>query len=234
MKLTRKQKILRNFLICMLLCLGIHAAMGFPPYTVEGMCRQVARDYLLPELEPIYVLKEKHEYSGDIFKRTYTYVIARCEDYYLSFLYDRDLLLNEREYAAGVEMKKGSLCTARKGMMYLAGDFDAVDAAEMVVTATNGTDTRDFHFTGERLADDLFGFRYSEGDGFWFRLDEIPAEEMDLGEIAQYWYRTPHGNNGYSYDHAELPVMATLYDAAGNALETIETSIGTYDLHLWF
>ena len=58
--------------------------------------------------------------------------------------------------------------------------------------------------------------------------------EFSIGEIAQYWYRTPHGNNGYSYDHAELPVRATLYDAAGNALETIETSIGTYDLHLWF
>lgn len=233
MKLNRKQKILRNFLICLLLCLAIHAAVGFPPYTVEGMCAQVARDYLLPEVEPIYVHREKHKYSDDMFHRTYTYVVARCEDHYLAFLYDRDLLTNRREPFYGVELEQGVLCTARKGMLYAAGDFDAVASAEMVVTATNGTESRDFHFTGERLADDLFGFRYSEGDGWFFHLEEKKAEEMDLAEIARYWYRTPHGNGGYSYDHAELPLTLTLYDQDGEVLDTVERSVDTYELHLF-
>lgn len=232
MKLNRKQKILRNFLICLLLCLAIHAAMGFPPYTVQGMCDQVARDYLLPEAEPIYVHTEKHKYSGDAFNRTYTYIVARCEDHYLAFLYDRDLLMNRREAFYGVELEQDVLCTARKGMLYAAGDFEEVASAEMVVTAANGTETKVFHFVGERLADDLFGFRYSEEDGRW-QLEEIPVEEMDLSQIARYWYRTPYGDSGYSYDHAELPLTLTLYNEEGEVLRTVERSVGTYDLHLW-
>ena len=195
MKLNRKQKICRNFLVCLLLCLATHAAMGFPPYTVEGMCAQVARDYLLPEAEPIYVHTEKHKYSGDVFNRTYTYVIARCEDHYLAFLYDRDLLINRREAFYGVELEQDVLCTARKGMLYAAGDF-------------------------------------GEEDSRW-QLEETPVEEMDLSQIARYWYRTPHGDSGYSYDHAELPLTLTLYNKEGEVLRTVERSVGTYDLHLW-
>ena len=57
---------------------------------------------------------------------------------------------------------------------------------------------------------------------------------MTLGEIAMYWYRTPHGENGYSYDHAELPVTVTLKDGAGNTVQTLEMSVGTYELHSWY
>ena len=42
--MKRKQKIIRNFLLCLVLIFSIHAAMGFPPYTVKGRCRQVQRD----------------------------------------------------------------------------------------------------------------------------------------------------------------------------------------------
>lgn len=231
--MNRTQKILRNFLICLLLCLGIHAAMGFPPYTVAGMCRQVARDHLMEELEPIYVEKEKHKYSGDMFQRTYTYVIARGGEHYVAFLYDRNLLRNERHHAYDGEIGKELLCTARNGVLYVAGDFGDALSARSTVTATNGSEVRQYRLVGERLAEDLFAFVYSEED-YWWRVDDIPVEEMNLAQIARYWYRTPHGDNGYSYDHAELPVCVTLYDAAGTPSQLPEMSIGTYDLHLWW
>jgi hypothetical protein len=67
-----------------------------------------------------------------------------------------------------------------------------------------------------------------------FLDDSKRVEEMDLGEISMYWYRTPHGENGYSYDHAELPVTVTLKDGAGNTVQTLEMSVGTYELHSWY
>lgn len=233
MKLNRKQKIIRNFLICLVLIFSIHAAMGFPPYTVEWMCRQVQRDYLLPELEPLYTFREKHSYSGEWLDRTYTFVIARCQDTYLSFQYDRNVLTQERMYSRGVGIGEDALCMARKGMLYVAGDFTGVETATAVVRATNGVDVKDFDLTGELLAEGVYGFRYSERD-LVFLDDDKPVEEMDLGEISMYWYRTPHGDSSYSYDHAELPVTVTLRNAAGETVDTLELSIGTYDLHSWY
>ena len=54
---------------------------------------------------------------------------------------------------------------------------------------------------------------------------------MTLGEIAMYWYRTPIGDSGYSYDHADLPVTVTLCDEAGAVMERLNLEVGTYDLH---
>ena len=231
--MKRKQKIARNVMICLALIFSIHAAMGFPPYTVKGMCRQVQRDYLLPELEPLYTFREKHSYSGEWLDRTYTFIIARCRDTYFSFQYDRDVLRQELMYSRNVDVGEGHLFMARKGMMYLVGDFTGIETATAVVRATNGVDVKDFSFAGELLAEGVYGFCYSERD-LVFLDDSKRVEEMDLGEISMYWYRTPHGENGDSYDHAELPVTVTLKDGAGNTVQTLEMSVGTYELHSWY
>ena len=230
MRLNRKQKILRNGLVCLTLILTIYAALGFPPYTVGAMCSQVQRDYLLPELTPVYTLKESHKYSDDWVNRRYTFIIARCEDSYFSFQYDRDLLQNNRMAVRGVDVGQGALCMARKGVMYVAGDFGGVESATAVVRATNGTRTRDYVLEGGRLSDEVFGFEYGYTRGF---VDDIPFEELRLGEIAEYWYRTPSGG-GYSLEHAELPVTVKLKNAAGETVDTLELSVGTYDLHSWY
>ena len=237
MRLNRKQKILRNLLVCLLLALATYAALGFPPYTVEAMCRQVQRDYLLPELEPVYVLKEKHEYSGDWVYRHFTFLIARCRDTYVSFLYDRHLLQNERQYAREVAIGEGALCMARAGTMYVAGDFKDVCSAAAVVRADNGTRYRDFTLQGEKLGEEGFGFDVTGGKGesalfFWQEGDE---EEMSLAEIANYWYRRyDSSGNGYGLLHASLPVTVTLYDERGEVMNTLSLSVETYDLHSWY
>ena len=231
--MNRKQKILRNLLLSALLCLAIHAVMGFPPYTVGGMCRQVERDYLLEDVEPLYIRREKQKYSGEMFSRGYTYVIARSGEYYIPFLYERDILRNSRRESYDTEVTRGTLCAAWKGMLYVAGDFAGIERAQITVSASNGTDVREFSFAGERLHESLFGICYSEDELGWIRLEETPVEEMDLAQIARYWYRTPSGANGYSYDHAELPVRVDLYDGGGELVRTLEMTVGTYELHLW-
>ena len=235
MRLNRKQKIFRNVLCCLALILLTYAALGFPPYTVRGMCQRERREMLLPELEPVYVLKEKHEYSDDWFKRQYTFIIARCEDTYVSFQYDRHGLQNAPDLVRRTDFTegKGGLCVARRGIMYVAGDFKEIASASAVVRASNGTKYRDFELTGQRLTEEVFAFDYNNGEGdvFSFFLDEKTEEEMTLGEIAMYWYRTPVGDNGYSYDHADLPVTVTLYDESGAVLDTLNMEVGTYDLH---
>lgn len=238
MRLNRKQKILRNSFLCLALILLTYGALGFPPYTVKGMCERQRREMLLPELEPVYVLKEKHEYSDDWFKRQYTFIIARCEDTYLSFQYDRHGLQNTTKYTRSLELSEGEgvLCMARTGTMYVAGDFKDVHSAAAVVRATDGTKYRDFPLEGQRLSEEVFGFDYNNGEGavYHFYLEDKPEEEMNLGEISMYWYRTPHGDNGYSYDHADLPVTVTLYDESGAVLDTLNLEVGTYDLHSWY
>lgn len=94
MRLNRKQKVIRNLLVSVLLLLLLWAAYGFPPYTVAGMCRQVERQYLLDAVEPLYVLKDKQEFSGDLIATTYTYVLAKAGDEYLEFQYEQHLLDN--------------------------------------------------------------------------------------------------------------------------------------------
>ena len=55
---NRGKKTVRNFLLALLLVFLIYASQGFPPYTVRGICRQVRHDYLLGELEPLYVQRD--------------------------------------------------------------------------------------------------------------------------------------------------------------------------------
>lgn len=233
--MRRKQKILRNGLCCLGLILLTYASLGFPPYTVRGMCERERREMLLPELEPVYVLKEKHEYSGDWLKRQYTFIIARCQDTYVSFQYDRHGLQNTPGPIRRTDLAKGkgALCTARSGIMYVVGDLKDASSASAVVRASNGTKVRDFELTGQRLNEEMFVFDYNNGEGevFSFFLDEKTEEEMTLGEIAMYWYRTPIGDSGYSYDHADLPVTVTLYDEDGAVVDTLHLDVGTYDLH---
>lgn len=236
MRLNRKQKIVRNIVLCILMVLGIYAAMDFPPYTVDAMCRRMQANNLLPSLEPVYVLKEKHSYSDEMFQRRFTYIIGRSGDHFISFQYDWYLLNNQWDRLREVEIAEGTLCTGRRGTMYIAGNFGDAASAVAVVRAENGAKTREFTLTGERLSEDVFGFDVTNGTGdFWGLGEDMPESEMSLSKIARYWYRTPdEDGGGYSLDHAELPVTLTLYDESGAVIDTRALTIGTYDLHSWY
>ena len=51
------------------------------------------------------------------------------------------------------------------------------------------------------------------------------------------WYRSyskgEDADSGHGWLHDDVPVRVTLYDEAGTALETLNLSVDTYELHNW-
>ena len=230
MRLNRTQKTIRNLLISALLLAAAWVSLGFPPYTVGGMCRRVARERLLEDLEPLYVLREAYHYSSDWYNTHFTYVLARAGDEYIEFQYERDLLKNQTYAPRGGEIAKGTLCTGREGTMYVAGDFPtetASAAAEIVLKEGEGESAPVTHrLTGELLTEDVLGFWYADD-----MFSNFPPfqEEKDLVDLVWDYHSREHGG-GRGLLHAELPCTVTLFNETGEPLEVLELTIGTYDI----
>ncbi len=252
MSRNRTQRIIRNLLVCLLIAAVFYACLGFPPYTVKGMCRQMERDYLLEEpLEPLYSLRENSRYRND--HARYTFVVARSGDTYLSFQYEQNFLQNWRYYQhVFPKMSNSVLCTGRNGVLYVAGPLgDAASATAQVTVektvrtfdpdsgerwTTRGPETQTFTFQGEKAGDDLFLFRYrSDGPHLW--PEQVPEAERELEDMVDLWYRSylkgEEGGSGHGWLHDNVPVQVTLYDEAGAPLETLDLSVDTYELHNW-
>lgn len=252
--LNRKQKILRNLLVCGLLGLAVYAMLDFPPYTVRGMLARIEREYLLPDLEPILVERKDREYSNKMFKWHDTYLLARAgDDTYLYTMYSRRLLKVRAEYGRNLKMGKGALCTARDGTLYVAGPFGDVASATAEVTAqkttqyyTQSTDTREiirgetrtFTLQGEKAGEELFTFQYrgEETHSRW-NLDDVPESEYNLEDAASEWYSgylkdtaNESEGQGRSILHADLPVHVTLYGEDGRVLDTLDLTVDNYEL----
>lgn len=242
---SRGQKTARNLILAMLLTFLLCASQGFPPCTVRGMCRRFQHDYLLEELEPLYVQRDWIGFSDH--NRHYTMVAARSGGIYTIFRY-RDSLLGSHQDWSGLRpvLGEGAVCTARAGVVYAAGPFEGAAAAVAVVRAEkapepNGTvRTREFLLEGTRLADQVFAFPYERGHSriYWEDTDEDPMDylEMTLPDIAELWYRRPlqNASGAYSLPDTELPCTVTLYDEAGEALEVFELTVWTADLRSWY
>ena len=251
--LNRKQKILRNLLVCGLLGLVVYILLGFPPYTVRGMLARIEREYLLPDLEPILVDRTEYRYSTGFWNETEynTYLLARAgDDTYLYTMYSRRFLKVRAEYRRNPKMGKGALCTARDGTLYVAGHFGDVASATAEGTAqkttryyTQSTDTyevvrgesRTFTLQGEKAGEEVFAFQYREEGHGWWR--DIPESEYDLEDAAREWYNvyvrelvdeTDDGSRGVL--HADLPVHVTLYGEDGRVLDTLDLALDNYDL----
>lgn len=246
MRLNRKQKISRNLLICLLLAACVYALMGFPPYTVKGMCRQMERDLLLTDLEPVYVLRDRKSlWSSE------TFVVAREGETYLSFQYEQNFLQNWRYYQTIYpKLANGTLCTGRDGTLYLAGTFaDAASAtAEVTVEKTDlyyaeATDSyqkvtgekRVFTYQGEKRGDGVFTFRY-RSEAHKPAWAGLPEWQYDLENAAAEWYSfrlTGQEDGSRGVLHADLPVHVTLYDASGGLLDTLDLTVDTYEVMEW-
>ena len=96
---------------------------------------------------------------------------------------------------------------------------------------------RTFTFQGEKIGGELFSFRYRAEDhhASW-ALEGVPESEYDLENAAEEWYSSywidlPETGGGRGLLHADLPVHVTLYDEAGNLLNTLDLTVDTYELH---
>ncbi len=252
-RLNRKQKIVRNLLVCAVLGLVVYTMLGFPPYTVQGMLERMERKYLLPDLEPILVERAERKYSTGWFHEIdyNTYLLAKtADDTYIYSMYRRNFLRVQADYGRNPKIGQGSLCTAQDGTLYVAGPFQNAAAATAEVTAQRTTqystsatgereivkgETRTFTFQGEKRGDDLFAFRYRAEDhkSNWFGV--VPDAECDLENVAYQWYKgyvvDLEEQRGYSLLHADLPVHVTLYGEDGAVLDTLDLTVDTYELH---
>lgn len=240
---NRGRRTLRNFLLALLLAALVYASQGFPPYTVGGMCRQVSHDYLLGELEPLYVQRDRVRLGRNRSKR-YTRVAARSGNTYVIFRYEDGLLGSHldgwREPNPAIE--EGAVCRAWGGTIYAAGPFEEAATATATVRVQKTLEStgrvvgREFVLEGERLADQVFAFPYEMGGHF--PEDEGRAYgDMTLPELVDLWYRrpAPNGDSGVYYSqNAELPCVVTLYGASGEVLETLERTVTANGIRSWW
>lgn len=245
-RLNRKQKIVRNLLVCLLLAAVTYAALGFPPYTVQGMLERTERRYLLSDLEPLLVKRERIDYSNKLLDTHETYLLAKTENTYIFTKFERHFLAVKPGYSDKLKMGRDFLCAAQGGCLYLAGEFPDDASAVMQVTVekremyydkdrnlirTEQGPARTFTYQGERLGEELFEFRYMEEDGFPWALSDLPESEYHLGQAAHEWYSTyVEGSGGSGVHHADLPVTVTLYDGKGEVLDTLDFTISNYEL----
>lgn len=254
MRLNRKQKILRNLILSVLLSLVFYACLGFPVYTVKDMCRQMAQTYLLEEpVEPLYILRERNPSHYDNQSPRYTFVVARSGDTYISFQYERNFLKSSPDIRVTPKLSNGALCTGRNGTLYVAGPFAEAASATAEVrtektlvifdpdtdtrTVTRGPEQRTFTYQGEKVGDELFTFRYRDEDHMPAWTGRVPESEYDLENVASEWYIgrlvDAGEDGGHSLLHADLPVRVTLFDEAGGVLETLDLTVDTYELRDW-
>lgn len=249
MKLTRGQKTVRNFLLCVLLWMAACAVLGFPPYTVRGMLDQVERQYLLSDLEPVLVERDSRSYASQLSWWHDTYLLAQTGDTYIYTTFSRHLWEVRPEHRRNLKMSQGSICAARDGTLYVAGNFADAASASVEVTAEKITqfydpdtdecrtifgEQRTFTYQGEKVSESLFSFRYrkEDEDGWYYNT---PESEYNLEAAAQNWYRFYHKEDldGFSWIHADLPVKVTLYGQDGGILDVLELSVDTYEFSRW-
>lgn len=247
MRLSRAGKTIRNLLVTALLAALTAAALGFPPLTVHQMCRQVGRDLLLPDLEPIYDLSFRQSYSGSSRR---TFVLAKSGPTYVAFQFEREGLRNTRFYQPiQLKMENGPLVTSRFGSIYITGDFTGVASATAEVTVQHTDVWQDFETRqqtdiqlGESKVfsydcvlenDQVLSFNYSKSDS-----GAVNWEEGGLIDAVETWYRQyftdipaemEYLNGSYGLDW-DIPVEVTLYDEAGAVMDTLSLAVSRHDI----
>ena len=233
---SRGRKTVRNFLLALLLAFLLHASQGFPPYTARGMCRQIQHDYLLGELEPLYVQRDWWHYAANRYKR-YTKIAARSGDTYTIFRYEDGLLGSHLDSwrDPNPAIGEGAVCRAWAGTIYAAGPFEEATSASAVVRAEKTLEAsgrvvgREFVLEGERLADQVFAFPY-EMDHYTHADEDKAYGDMTLPELVDLWYRRPAPNADpglYYSQNVDLPCTVTLYGEDGEELEVFELTVTT-------
>lgn len=238
---NRGRKTARNLLLALLLVFLIHASQGFPPYTARGMCRQFRHDYLLGELEPLYVQRDWVRPHRKNYH--YTTIAARSGETYALFRYEDSLLGSHRDWSDfRPVLGEGFVCAANRGTIYAAGPFEGAAYARAVIRAEKAPEpngkvkTRTFTLAGERLADQVFAFPYEReySQSYWDNQNGEPYDYRDLTlyDIVNLWYRKPAPDTPHTYylEDTEIPCTVTLYGESGEVLESFPLSVTTEGL----
>lgn len=228
---NRKQKVLRNLLLCVLLGAAAYVLLGFPPYTVGQKLDRLGREYMLEDLEPVYTETVRHRAADQWFGRWYTLVVARSrQGDYVTSSWEQSGLKVERDVWLE-QIGRGGICRVWGDQIYAAAD-----GLRGAVSATMEVETKKRTFTleGKRLEDGVFSFSYLSPDHDYGRFshgqDIIPDEEIDLLDAVDLWYWEESDMFTYTLFSQDLPCTVTARDEAGQILAEVELSLNVMEL----
>nr|WP_326185620.1 hypothetical protein [uncultured Oscillibacter sp.] len=175
LRLNRKQKIIRNFLLIALTFLLFEWMLGFPVLTREGVLRRAERGYLMEGSELLFIGREEGE--SDFLEGT---IFARNGNQFLAVNYYRTPLGLQGGVPKFYDEPDG-ICVLSRDWWPLEvmamGTLEGADRAELEITihwdgSSGGrrwNTQRTYTAEGERQNDYCFTFRlepyYSEEDG---------------------------------------------------------------------
>lgn len=150
---NRKQKVLRNLLLCVLLGTAAYVLLGFPPYTTGQKLDRLEGTYMLEGLQTVYQETQRHRRDDQWFGRWYTLVIARSPqgDYVASSWEQSGLSVTNDMWPN--KIGQSGLCRVWGDQLYAAAD-----GLRGAVSATMEVETKKQTFTleGQRVADGVF------------------------------------------------------------------------------
>lgn len=214
MRLNRKQRTVRNLLVCGLLSLLLYILLGCPPLTERGMLARIQRDYLLPDLKTVYTIRSSFWNGNDVFKTRSVYIIAQTGEEYVSFGYRTHLLDRGWNTLRNVKIQKEAVCVAGEGTIYVASEKlrDAASASALV-----GTDP----------AKDAMAYGQPEGEPYSLEGVRINEQVFAFSYVGM-------GLAGGVNRQDTVPVTVTLYDADGGVLDTLSLEVPSYELiYVW-
>lgn len=229
---NRKQKVLRNLLLCVLLGTAAYVLLGFPPYTTGQKLDRLEGTYMLEGLQTVYQETQRHRRDDQWFGRWYTLVIARSPqgDYVTSSWEQGGLKVQEDVWPD--KIGRSGLCRVWGNRLYAAAD-----GLRGAASATMEVETKKQTFTleGQRVADGVFSFSYLSPDHAYdhyaHNQDYPPGPELDLLDAVDLWYWEKSGPFSYSMDGGqELLCTVTARDEAGETLPQVELTLEVHEL----
>lgn len=231
---NRKQKVIRNLLLCALLGTAAYVLLGFPPYTTGQKLDRLERTYMLEDLEPVYTEAARHRRDDQWFGQWYTLVIARSPqgDYATSSWEQGGLKVQADVWPN--KISQSGLCRVWGDQLYAAADgLRGAASATMEVETKRQT----FTLEGQRVADGVFSFSYlspdHQYDHYAHNQDAPPGPELDLLDAVGLWYWEKVGPSSYILDGGqEMLCTVTARDEAGEPLPEVKLTVSVHELEV--
>lgn len=236
---NRRQRVVRNLLLCALLGAAAYVLLGFPPYITGQKLDRLERTYMLEDLEQVCTQTQRHRSDDQWFDRWYTLVIARSpQGDYVTSSWEQSGLKVERDVWPE-QIGRGGICRVWGDQLYAAAD-----GLRGAVSATMEVETKKRTLTleGKRLEDGVFSFSYLSPDHDYDRFshgqDINPDEEIDLLDAVDLWYWEESDMFAYTLSSQDLLCTVTARDEAGQILAEVELpldvmELGTQEFYRW-
>ena len=231
---NRKQKVIRNLLLCALLGTAAYVLLGFPPYTTGQKLDRLEGTYMLEGLQTVYQETQRHRRDDQWFGRWHTLVIARSPqgDYVASSWEQGGLSLTNDMWPD--KIGQGGLCRVWNDQLYAAADgLRGAASATMEVETKRQT----FTLEGQRVADGVFSFSYlspdHQYDHYAHNQDAPSGPGLDLLDAVDLWYWEKVGPSSYILDGGqEMLCTVTARDEAGEPLPEVKLTVGVHELEV--